>query len=90
MTAKEFTIFLNNKIKEDENFIRITFFEMRIKENLSKKELDEFVNTAKLKLKNLNYKVYCNVGEKYWYNGNSYEVKSNELMIAIKTQEVNG
>ena len=90
MTAKEFTVFLNNKIKQDENFIRITFFEMRIKENLSQDELDEFIEAAKSKLKNFNYKVYSEVGEKYWYNGDSYEVKSNELLIAVKIQEING
>ena len=90
MTSKEFTAFLNNKIKQSENFIRITFFEMRIKENLSQEELIEFIDASRNKLQNLNYKVFTEVGDKYWYNGDSYEVKSNELLIAVKNQEING
>lgn len=89
MTSKEITIFLNNKIKQDENLIRITFFEMRVKENLSQSETDEFIELTKAKLKNFNYKVY-EAGERYWYNGNSYTVQSNELLVAVKTQEING
>lgn len=89
MTSKEITIFLNNKIKQNEDFIRITFYEMRIKENLSQEETEQFIQEAKNKLKNFNYKVY-EIGNKYWYNGNSYVVQSNELLIAVKTQEING
>ena len=89
MTAKEITNFLNNKIKQDEKFIRITYFELRIKENLSQEETEQFIEIAKHKLKNFNYKVSL-VGEKYWYNGNSYIVQSNELLIATKIQEING
>ena len=89
MTSKEITLFLNNKIKENENFIRITFYEMRIKENLSQEETDLFIKEAKNKLKIFNYNVY-EVGNKYWYNGNAYVVQSNELLIAVKTQEING
>ncbi len=89
MTPKEITMFLNNKISENEDFVRITFFEMRVKKNLSQEEMEEFVEAAKTKLKNFNYKVY-EVGNKYWYNGNSYVVQSNELLIAVKPQEING
>ena len=89
MTAKEITIFLNNKIKQDEKFIKITYFELRVKENLSQEETEQFIETAKLKLKNFNYKVFLS-GDKYWYNGNSYIVQTNELLIAIKIQEING
>lgn len=89
MTSKEITMFLNNKISQNEDFIRITYFEMRIKENLTQEEMEEFLETAKIKLKNFNYKVY-EVGNKYWYNGNSYVVQTNELLIAVKPQEING
>lgn len=89
MTSKEITVFLNNKIKEDENFIRITFFEMRVKENLSQEEMADFIEFSRIKLKNFNYKVYT-PGDKYWYNGNSYVVQTNEILIAIKIQDING
>lgn len=89
MTSKDITIFLNNKIKQDENFIRITFFEMRVKENLSQEETDDFIDTARNMLKNFNYKVY-EPGNKYWYNGSAYLVQSNELLVAVKPQEING
>jgi len=89
MTSKEITMFLNNKISQNEDFIRITYFEMRVKENLTQEEMEEFLEAAKIKLKNFNYKVY-EVGGKYWYNGNSYTVQTNELLIAVKPQEING
>ena len=89
MTSKEITMFLNNKISENEDFIRITFYEMRVKENLTQEEMEEFVEATKIKLKNFNYKVY-EVGNKYWYNGNAYVVQTNELLIAVKPQEING
>jgi hypothetical protein len=40
-------------------------------------------------LKNFNYKVY-EPGNKYWYNGSAYLVQSNELLVAVKPQEING
>lgn len=89
MTLKEITMFLNKKISENEDFIRITFYEMRILQNLTQEETDEFIEFAKIKLKNFNYKVY-EVGNRYWYNGNSYTVQTNELLIAVKPQEING
>ena len=51
MTSKEITMFLNNKISENEDFIRITFYEMRVKENLTQEEMEEFVEAAKIKLR---------------------------------------
>lgn len=89
MTPEEIIMYLNNKISENEEFIRITFFEMRVKQNLNTRDTEEFVDIAKKILKNSNYKVYV-IGEKYWYNGNCYKVEDNELIIAIKPQEING
>ena len=45
MTDKELKMFITNlineKVNENENFIRYTFYELRVKYNLTEKEVDE-------------------------------------------------
>lgn len=87
MTEKElecFTInYINKKIKENENFIRYTFFEIRIKNNLSEKEEQEFLRINKDYFENKGYNVYF-TGAKFVYENANRTVQTNELMIAIK------
>lgn len=75
--------FLNQKLLENENYIRITFYELRIKYNLSEDKTKELLNLAKTRFENLNYKIYL-TGENYTYENISKKVETNELMIAIK------
>ena len=65
------------------NYIRYSFYELRIKYNLSEEEIDRFLQLIRTKLENINYKVYF-TNAKYEYNGEKYTVKENELMIVIK------
>ena len=48
---------LNNKFTKDTNFIKYTFYELRVKLNLSEEELYHFLRLIKIKLENLGYKV---------------------------------
>lgn len=77
--------YINNKIKEskNENFIRYTFYELRIKNNLSEKEIDRFLKINKDYFENKDYDVYF-TGAKFTYKNASMTVQPNELMIAIK------
>lgn len=87
MTEKEikyFTInYINQKIKENEEFIKYTFYELRIKSNLSEKEVDEFLKINRNYFENKGYDVYF-TGAKYVYNNKDCVVQENELMVAIK------
>lgn len=80
------TDYINEKIFEDDNFIRITFYELRIRCNLSEEETEEFLALVKIRLENLNYKVYF-TDESYTYKGINKVVQDNELLIAIKNKE---
>lgn len=79
---------LNNKLAKDENFIRYTFYELRVRLDLSEEELYYFLKFIKIKLENLGYRAYF-AGDRYVLNENNKQVKDNELLIAIKEQGKN-
>ena len=74
---------LESKITENENFIRITFYEIRIKNNLSEEETEEFLRLCMIYLENNGYEVYIG-NARYSYNDSIQNVKPNELLIAFK------
>ena len=76
--------YLNYKIDENSNFILLTFYELRVKLNLSQADTNEFINLSSIRLKNIGYNVYF-TGQEYSYNNEHKLVKSNELLVAIKT-----
>jgi len=77
---------VNNKINENAECIKYTFYELRVKENLTEEEMYSFLSLVKTKLENIGYKVY-NTGQKYLYNYKENMVKSNELLVAIKNKK---
>lgn len=90
MTEKEldyFTInYINKKLEENEKYIRYTFYELRVKNNLTEKEIDKFLKINKDYFENKNYQVYF-TGARFVYQNANRMVQSNELMIAIKEEE---
>jgi hypothetical protein len=78
-------IILDSKMSENSNFIRITYYEIKIKCNLNNEQCDEFIRLAKIKLENMNFKVYLQ-DEKYSYENASRTVQINEVLIAIRNQ----
>ena len=76
---------LENKINENDSFIKYTFYELTVKYNLNERDKNLFLKFLKLKLQNNNYNVYTE-GQVYEYNGIKKEVKENELLVAIKQQ----
>ena len=78
---------LNDKMKQDENFIRYSFYEVNVKYGLNKKEKSLFLNLLKTKLVNNKYKVYLE-GQRFKYNNSNMLVQDNETLIAIKEKEV--
>lgn len=77
--------YIDKKLKEskDKNFIRYTFYELRVKENLSEDDLEKFFRINKDYFENKEYKVYF-TGAKFEYKNAKMTVQSNELMIAVK------
>lgn len=74
---------LEEKLKTDEKIIKYTFFELKIKYDLTEEELNEFLRFSRNRLENQDYNVYF-TGAKYTYAGNEQEVQQNELLVAIK------
>ena len=77
------TRLLDSKIAENKNFIRFTFYELRVKHNLSEDETDEFLRLAMTYLENKGYEVYIG-NARYTYKNANQNVQPNELLIAFK------
>lgn len=77
--------YIDKKLKEseDENYIRYTFYDLRIKNNLTEEEIDRFLKINKDYFENKGYNVFF-TGAKFTYRDVNLIVKDNELMIAIK------
>lgn len=83
MTLEFVDTFINQKINSNENYVRFTFYELRVKYNLTEDETNKFLELAKNKFENMQYEVYF-IGDTYEYQGATKEVEQNELLIAIK------
>lgn len=87
MTEKELKFFTINLIaskeKEDKNYIRYSYYELKVKHNLNEKEIDEVLRVSRDYFENKGYKVYFTNTE-FEYQNVKRKVESNELMIAIK------
>ena len=65
MTLQEIDQYLENKLKNNENIIEFTFYELRLKLNLSTEETYNFLHLVSTKLENNNYKIY-RTGQEYY------------------------
>lgn len=83
MTIPFLTNYLDSKINENEEYIVCTFYELRVKNNISVKDIDVFLKLAKTRLENIGYNVYLK-GDMYSYNNQVKEVQDNEYLVAIK------
>lgn len=77
------TDYIDKKIYKNEKFITVTFYELRIKEDLSKEDTFVFLQMSKQRLTNLGYKIY-ETGQRYEVDGKEKVVRSNVLYVAIK------
>ena len=79
--------YINSKIAEsnDVNYIRYTFYELRVKNNLSENDVDKFLEINKNYFENKGYSVYF-TGAKFTYKNANITVQLNELMIAVKEE----
>ena len=71
------------KEKENPEFIRYSYYELKIKSNLSDEEIDRFLKVNRDYFENHGYKVYF-TNAKYEFKGGTQNVQTNEFMIAFK------
>ncbi len=83
MTLKFIDDYINEKISENDEFIKFSYFELRVKCNLSEEDIKMFLGLAKNKFQNMGYSVYFD-GDEYTYNNEKKVVTENEYMVAIK------
>lgn len=83
MTMQEITKYLNDKMELNEKQIIITFYEVRVKMNLSEEDTKHFLKLCATRLENLKYKIFY-TGNKFMYDKEYKIVLPNQLMIAIK------
>lgn len=83
MTLEYITEYIDKKIYKNDKFITVTFYELRIKEDLSKEDTFIFLQMSKQRLVNLGYKIY-ETGQRYEFEGKEKIVRSNVLFVAIK------
>lgn len=88
MNLKFIEQYINNKILENEEYVRITFYDLRVKNNLTIEEVENFIELARNKFENMGYKVYI-TDDKYEYKQAKMTVQLNEIMIAIKELDDN-
>ena len=74
---------LEEKINKDDKILRYSFYELRVKENLTENETDRILELIKNKLEKDNYNIYF-TGAKFTYDEANRMVQPNELLIAIK------
>ncbi len=75
--------YINKKLDENEEILIFTFYELRVKSNLSEYDVNRFLELAKIRLENLYYKTYF-TGAEFIYKNVTRIVNDNELMVAIK------
>lgn len=82
MDLQQIDIYLENKLKQNENCVIFTFYELRVKLDLTSEETCNFLHLVSTKLENNNYQIY-RTGQEYFYR-EKLRVEDNQLMVAIK------
>ena len=77
------TEYLDNKIMQNSKLLVFTFYELRIKMDLTEPTIEKFLRLSETRLNNIGYLTY-KPGDIYEYNGKKEIVKDNELLIALK------
>ncbi|MBS5853648.1 MAG: hypothetical protein KIC56_00275 [Clostridium sp.] len=83
MTTQFVEKLIHSKMNVEQNEIIFTFYELRIKHNLTEEQTDEFLALCKTRLENLDYKVFF-TGARFTYKEQQKVVQDNELLVAIK------
>lgn len=83
MTLEFIDNYIDEKLDENEEILTFTFYELRVKNNLSEYDVNRLLELAKIRLENIGYNIYF-TGMEFTYKNVIRAVNDNELMIAIK------
>lgn len=75
--------YVQEKNEKNEKLIKFSFFEVRVKMDISEKQDELFIDLCKNKLENIGYTVYLE-GERFIFENANRMVQDNEVIIAIK------
>ena len=82
LNLQQIDLYLEDKLKKNKNCIVFTFYELRVKLDLTTEETYNFLHLVSTKLENNNYKIY-RTGQEYFYK-EKMKVEDNQLMVAVK------
>ena len=74
--------FVNVKIAKNNDIVKFSYFEIKIKMNMDEVDIDRFLKCSKIILEDQGYQVY-QLGEKYNFEGEQRKVEDNEFLVAI-------
>lgn len=85
MTDKFVINYIDQKINEssNSNCIIYSYYELKVKNNLSENEIQRFLKINKDYFENNGYDVYF-TGARFTYKNTSMMVQDNQYMIAVK------
>ena len=77
--------YINRKERDSENkdYIEYSYYELKVKENLTEEQIDNVLRVSRDYFENKNYNVYFTNAE-FQYNGQKRKVETNDYMVAIK------
>lgn len=87
MTLEFVDNYLNAKLAQNRELIKFSFYEVRMKLNLSEEDSITFLSLIAQKLMNTGYLVY-KTGEEYTYKGKTFKIQENELLVAILKEDI--
>ena len=79
--------FVNVKITKNNDIVKFSYFEIKIKMNMDEEDIDRFLKCSKIILEDKGYQVY-QLGEKYNFEGEQRKVEDNEFLVAIPNNTV--
>lgn len=85
MNLQQIDMYLENKLKQNKKCIIFTFYELRVKLDLTSEETYNFLHLVSTKLENNNYKIY-RTGQEYFYQEKK-KVEDNQLMVAVNCEK---
>ena len=78
--------YIADKLEIDKNYVRYSYYDLRVNQNLSEGEVNDFLRCSKKLLEGLGFNVYF-TGARFKYQGAARIVESNEYMIAYQNNK---
>lgn len=74
--------YIADKLEIDKNYVRYSYYDLRVNKNLSEGEVNDFLRCSKKLLEGLGFNVYF-TGARFKYQGAARIVESNGASIRV-------